>query len=96
MCSPWSPVFVKDMPGQCHAQYFLWTLCDHHRPHVAPQFLNRKIRRQPHAAKNLHAAVRRFVTLAVAEELAEVRVVANALPGIETRRSLVEQGPHRL
>ena len=76
----------QDVAGERHLQNLDRSFGDHHAALVSPEFLDRQIGRESHAAVDFHAAVGGMERLAVAENLGHVGLGADVaalivLPG---------------
>src|SRR5690348_15669754 len=67
-----SAVGAQHVPRERHLEDLDRTLGDHHAALVAPEFFDRQVGRQSHAAMDLEAAVGRVERLRVAEDLRHV------------------------
>src|SRR5262250_2666386 len=73
----------EDHPGERHAQHLDRAFGDHHAALVAEKALDRQLLGEPHAAVDLHAAVRRPERALVAEDLDHESFLAAVLAAVE-------------
>src|SRR5215831_2046833 len=88
--APQPLAYIEDHPGERHAQHLDRAFSDHHAALVAKEALDRQLLREPHAAVDLHAAVRRPKRALVAEDLDHERLLAAVLAAVEAPGSVVE------
>src|SRR5262249_34667785 len=86
----WRSAHIEDHARERHAQHLHRAFGDHHAALVAEEALDRQLLGEPHAAVDLHAAVRCPERALIAEDLDHEGFLAAVLAAVEAPGGVVE------